>query len=110
MNYGSRHLVLMPVNGINRNCILSDEEAYSNHHLVPPKASYMSLVNPLEPRVNLKEIWRTGTVGHVELYHEDAVSEIQTRESYSGQVALVLQQITCKKKRKVNEKTLQLYY
>ena len=70
----------------------------------------MSLVNPLEPRVNLKEIWRTGTVGHVELYHEDAVSEIQTRESYSGQVALVLQQITCKKKRKVNEKTLQLYY
>ena len=105
MNYGSRHLALMPVNGINRCCILPDEEAYSNHHLVLPKASYMSLVNPLEPGVNLKEIQRTGTVGHAELYHEDAISEIQTRKSYSGQVALVLQQITCKKKGSGNKKT-----
>ena len=100
----------MPVNGINRYCILSEEAAYSNHHLVLPKASYMSLVNPLEPGVNLKGIQRTGTVGHVELYQEDAISEIQTRENYSGQVALVLQQITCKKKGRGNEKKLQLYY
>lgn len=73
-----------------------------------PNGSHLSLIKPLVPAANLKELQRTGTVGHFDLLHEDAISKTQT---IGNTQVPVLQQINCKKKGGVEKNLyIKIYY